>query len=349
MGTTVNITDAYLVHPVAMEHARCVIAGELDMLHRGIGKKKRIEWLAAQRDMQCRDSALFIPLQIAPALEAMTTKDTVTLLDLIGRSLASMKIGTTLRHLRNAQRRMGLPGNVLDPLIVQGAMLLLAGDKDFASSYKRASEPFLQHLESTPHFQIGHEYYNEVMSSHDLETNKQRKLIEYLTKTIPAVLQDMPDIDDKTIREMAYMYGRLLDQDIMLTLSMIVREMGAGVFDQLSFDIIDHAIITYRVVVTGLINDRITELCMIDSAVQPSEITQSAPDIQVDAPVRAHELPIIPAKPMPDLLSINDTAEYLRVTRVTIGRLLKSGALSGTHVGRRHLVSRASIDRYLAL
>ncbi|MBK7187080.1 MAG: helix-turn-helix domain-containing protein [Ignavibacteria bacterium] len=55
------------------------------------------------------------------------------------------------------------------------------------------------------------------------------------------------------------------------------------------------------------------------------------------------------AAQLPDLLSIIETAEYLRVTRTTIHRLLKSGALTGTHIGRRHLITRKSIENYLAL
>ncbi|MBK6291628.1 MAG: helix-turn-helix domain-containing protein [Candidatus Kapabacteria bacterium] len=55
------------------------------------------------------------------------------------------------------------------------------------------------------------------------------------------------------------------------------------------------------------------------------------------------------AAQLPDLLSINETADYLRVTRTTVNRLIRSGALTGTHVGRRHLITRKSIENYLAL
>ncbi|MBK9183268.1 MAG: helix-turn-helix domain-containing protein [Ignavibacteria bacterium] len=122
----------------------------------------------------------------------------------------------------------------------------------------------------------------------------------------------------------------------MLTLSVIIRELGAGIFDQISGHIIDRALTTYRTVITGLINDRITEINTTNTHHQPTQIAHS-----VDAPT---------PPPLPDgLVTIKEAAAFLRVTRVTVERLIKSGALEGTHVGRKHLITRKSIDNYLAL
>ncbi len=340
-----NITDAILIDPIAMDHARQILARELDMLHKGVGRKKRIEWLSTQRDVQCRDAALFIPSQLAPALESLTTRDSIALLEIVRGRLTALNIGTTFRHLRNAERRMGLPGNVLDPLLQQGAMLLLADDEDFVAALRRAVEPLLQHMESTPAFGNAEKQYAEIMSRTDLETNKQRSVIEHVMQVFPDMLTGMPEPTDRNVRDIAYVYGRLLDQDLMLALTAIIREVGAGIFDQLSADIISRAITTYRVVVMGLINDRISEL-QEDRQPVVTELmsTDVAPTTTNPDPAQVN----VTTHP-PDLLSIIETADYLRVTRTTIYRLIKSGALTGTHVGRRHLITRKSIENYLAL
>lgn len=331
-----NITDAFLIDPMAMEHARQILAVELDMLRNSATVQQRIEWLASQRNTMCSEAALFIPTQLVPLLDSMSTQDTLALLNVVQRNLATMKIGTTFRHLRNAERRMGLSGFVLDPLMQHGAMLLLEDDAEFTASLVRALEPVKQHMESNPAFQIGQQRFDEIMSRTDLETNKQRDVMDYAMQSVPDLLVGLPDLDGKILREFVYMYGRLLDQDIMRTLSVIIRELGAGIFDQLSGHIIDRALTTYRTVIAGLINDRITEINTTNTHHQPTEVAQSAP---LSTPA-----------PLPDgLVTIKETAAFLRVTRVTVERLIKSGALEGTHIGRKHLITRKSIDIYLAI
>ncbi|MBK7032424.1 MAG: hypothetical protein IPH49_03960 [Ignavibacteria bacterium] len=103
-----TITDAFFVDPMAMEHARQILAVELDMLRSGATVSQRIDWLASQRNTMCSEAALFIPTQLVPLLDSMSTQDTLALLNVVQQNLATMKIGTTFRHLRNAERRMGL-------------------------------------------------------------------------------------------------------------------------------------------------------------------------------------------------------------------------------------------------
>lgn len=341
-----NITDAYLIAPMAMDHARVILAEELAVLGNGIGRKKRVEWLEAQRERMCREAALFVPSQLAPFIDSLGTQDAIALLHIVGQNLASMNIGRTFRHLRSAQRRVGLSGQVLDVITVNGAMLLLADDDDFVSSLHRALTPLMQHMESSEAFRSAEGPFNEIMSSHDLETNKQSRAVEYALTTLPNIFSDMPDIDQGTIREIAYMYGRLLDQDIMLSITAIVRHLGAGIFDQLAPEIIDHSLKAYRSVLSALINDRITELSGEDLLRQPDTIAHSMP-VSASAPQSDEPSPQDPR--LPDLASIDETAAYLRVVRGTVHRLLKSGALTGTHVGRRHFVTRSSIEKYLSL
>ena len=48
-----------------------------------------------------------------------------------------------------------------------------------------------------------------------------------------------------------------------------------------------------------------------------------------------------------DLLTIDETAEYLRVSRRTVYRLIDAGHLSRFKVGRRALITRQSLTLYV--
>ncbi|MBK6761392.1 MAG: hypothetical protein IPG73_11950 [Ignavibacteria bacterium] len=82
-------------------------------------------------------------------------------------------------------------------------------------------------MQSNPAFQIGQQRFDEIMSRTDLETNKQRDVMEYAMQSVPDLLVGLPDLDGTILREFVYMYGRLLDQDIMLTLSVIIPANSA--------------------------------------------------------------------------------------------------------------------------
>jgi excisionase family DNA binding protein len=50
----------------------------------------------------------------------------------------------------------------------------------------------------------------------------------------------------------------------------------------------------------------------------------------------------------PDLLTVDETIQILRVGRTTVNELLWSGALPSIKLGRRRLVRRADLERFLA-
>lgn len=49
----------------------------------------------------------------------------------------------------------------------------------------------------------------------------------------------------------------------------------------------------------------------------------------------------------PDVMDVNETASYLRISRASVYRLVKSGSLKVTKIGKRTLFSRADIERLL--
>jgi len=340
-----TITDAYLVHPIALHDARFILDGELDMLNRGIGKRKRCEWLIAQRDQLLSDAVLSVPAHLVPMIDALSTSDTIALLAIVQHNLETMCVGSTLRHLRNAKRRLGLPDDVPDILSVNGALLLLINDDEVSASLRRLYAPLLEHLSASQAFQDSATLYDGIMQETGLETEKQRRGIDLAMSVLPEVLASMPDFDEAFVRDFAYVRGRILDQDIMPCLSAIIRELGAGVLDQMKAEIVSNNLETYRHVLGHLVGRRIDELAGTGTAVS----TLTAMPITT-VPIAQESSQSLP--PMADnklLLTIAETEAMLKVVRITVTRLIKKGAIEGTHVGRRHMVVRQSVLDYLDL
>jgi|GEM_PF-3095869 len=108
-----NITDAFLICPPAMDAAQAALAVELSMLQNGIGRKKRIEWLVAQRDKLIADAVIVVPMVVGPMIGEISTHDTLATLQAIDRYLVDTKAGSTFRDLlrctRIAHREQELP------------------------------------------------------------------------------------------------------------------------------------------------------------------------------------------------------------------------------------------------
>ena len=51
--------------------------------------------------------------------------------------------------------------------------------------------------------------------------------------------------------------------------------------------------------------------------------------------------------PLHPIMDIEQAAEYLRVSKQLIRKLIKSGDLPSAHVGRRVLLRRKDIDKYI--
>ena len=55
-----------------------------------------------------------------------------------------------------------------------------------------------------------------------------------------------------------------------------------------------------------------------------------------------------PADPeLPQFLTVHEIAAALRVSRATVYRLISSGALTATHVGRSVRVTRRAVEEFL--
>lgn len=341
-----NLIDAYFMHPLALDHARAVLHVELDMLRNGIGVKKRREWLVEQRNRLCVDAVITVPPLVAPILESLTTRDALRIFSHIENNLAAMGAGSTFRSLRNAQRRNGLPENVFDQATINGALIVLSNDVEFCEVFSHLVLGLLENIDQSPAFAAMNEAYARIAERNDLETVKQQQLMQLAGECFPQLIDHL-NFDVMEERTIAYLRGRLLDQSIMASLSALVRVQGAGIFEGSVNAVVEVNITAYRQVIQGVLNSRILELS--DPSAPSAPIEPPAPSSILD---RDHGLVETPADSNTDpraFLSIDETAELLRVTRVTIHRLLKRGALEGVHVGRRHLVVRASVMRYLAL
>ena len=170
-----NITDAFLVHPYAVEHARKVLGGELDMLSRGIGKSKRREWLIAQRNQLLTDAPLFVPTTLAPVLQTISESEAIAALGIVNNNLQALGMGSSIRALRNAQRRLALPDDILDVATLNGAILLLSNDEAFTQTLRNAFSPFLEHILNTEDVKGAEQQYNQIMASDESQEIQHQK------------------------------------------------------------------------------------------------------------------------------------------------------------------------------
>jgi len=341
-----NLIDAYFMHPVALDHARAVLHVELDMLRNGIGVKKRREWLVAQRNKLCADAVITVPPLVAPILESLTTRDALRIFAHIENNLTAMGAGSTFRSLRNAQRRNGLSENVFDQASINGALIVLSDDAEFCEVFSRLVLGLLENIDRSPAFAAMNDAYARIAERNDLETVKQQRLLQLASESFPQMI-DYLNFDVMEERTIAYLRGRLLDQSIMASLAALVRVQGAGIFESSVRDIVDVNITAYRQVIQGILNGRILELSDPVTAATPPDLAErSTPNDHDHVSSATTAAPNIGE---PELLSINETADMLRVSRITVQRLLKRGAIESTHVGRRHLVVYSSILKYLSL
>jgi excisionase family DNA binding protein len=50
----------------------------------------------------------------------------------------------------------------------------------------------------------------------------------------------------------------------------------------------------------------------------------------------------------PEILTVEQAADYLGVSRVTVNKMLKAGKLPGAKIGRAWRIRRADLDKVLA-
>jgi excisionase family DNA binding protein len=79
--------------------------------------------------------------------------------------------------------------------------------------------------------------------------------------------------------------------------------------------------------------------CVMDSERKPR-------DVDVDATAAGTDAPAVPPQP-PNLLTVAEVAAMMRVSKMTVYRLVHDGRLPALQVGRSFRIPRAAIDDYL--
>ncbi len=66
-------------------------------------------------------------------------------------------------------------------------------------------------------------------------------------------------------------------------------------------------------------------------------------------PLRPYNRPVVKREPFSEarLLTVNEVADLLRVSRMTVYRLIKTGEMSAVRVGRNYRLREEDVDTYL--
>ncbi|HLP27098.1 MAG TPA: helix-turn-helix domain-containing protein [Candidatus Didemnitutus sp.] len=344
---TVNIADAQLVHPIAMEHARGVLDHEMKMLTSGIKKKARIEFLVAARRRMTAEAPVVVPSALRQIMSAQPLSEFIARQDEENPVLRGPFTRSTFRDLRSARRRLGIRTETADPYSISGALLVLAQDEEATEVLQRLMTPLMEHLASSPTFHDANQEVNAIMSRPDSADDKQRRVAEIGIALWPVVFETMPEWPAGAVRDLAYLRGMILDQDIMKSLSAIIGEIGTDFLDDHREAMMNDSVESYRVVLSAIINERLEELGV---ASEP-ETGHVSRNITASAPAKASSVEPAPENrsfdALPLMLTMDETAKLLRVTRMTIHRRLKDGSLEGRHVGVNHLILTESVKKYL--
>lgn len=349
MGETLNIADAQLVHPIAMEHARGVLDHEMKMLTSGIRKKARIEFLVAARSRMTAEASVVVPSALRQIMNAQPLSDFIARQDEENPVLRGPFTRSTFRDLRSARRRLGIHTEMADPYAISGALLLLAQDEEATELLQRLMTPLMEHLASSPTFHDANQEVNAIMSGSDSADDKQRRVAEIGIALWPIVFETMPEWPAGAVRDLVRLRGMILDQDIIRSLSAIIGEIGTEFLDEHREAMMSDSVESYRVVLSAIINERLEELGV---ASEP-ETGRVSRNIKVAASKVAPNVEPAPENlsfdALPLMLTMEETAKLLRVTRMTIHRRLKDGSLEGRHVGVNHLILTESVKKYLDL
>lgn len=339
--------ELYLLSPLAWTHAQEVLAREADMMGQGISKKKRAAFLERECERLMEVASISIPESINAVLVDLSHSDIVEGYDAMRERFKRHGFEGTTRTLRNISRRLDCDEVGLDMGTIVAGCHILADDEHFATVARRVCGPLVDTFIEHPAYATGQVAFEQLAQEQLLPSEKDRRSQTLAKEAVNEMLEGMTEVDLGNVRDVAYLRGRLLDvdlADIMCTImstggttgiAEVMRASGASQYNQ------------YCDVLETTIMQRIEELTStkgngldpspntptVDATTQPSN-----PEPQ--EAITSHQSP---------LLSIPEVMSMLGVSRSTINRMLEDRVLEKIKVRNRTMVTRKSLDVYLAL
>ncbi|MDZ4746029.1 MAG: helix-turn-helix domain-containing protein [bacterium] len=339
--------ELYLLSPLAWTHAQEVLAREADMIGQGISKKKRAAFLERECQRLMEVASISIPESIDAVLADLSSTDIVEGYEAMRERFRRHGFEGTTRTLRNISRRLDCDEVGLDMGTISAGCHILADDEHFATVARRVFGPLVDTFIEHPAYASGEIAFEQLAQQQLLPSEKDKRSQALAKEAVKTMLEGMTEVDFGNVRDIAYLRGRLLDVDLADIMCTIMSTGGTTTIAEVMRASAASQLNQYCDVLETALTQRIYELASgKGNGVDPSP---SNPTMDT-AILRVNPDPHMEATTSQSpLLSIPEVMLMLGVSRSTINRMLDDGVLEKIKVRNRTMVTRKSLDLYVAL
>lgn len=347
--------ELYLLSPLAWTHAQDLLSRESEMIERGVGAKKRREFLEREC-VRLQDLSELSLTETLDAIIADLTRDDVVLgTDDMRERFHRHRFNGTTRTVRNINRRLGNDEVSLGVASILAGIHILGRDEVFAATASRVSAPFFDSLFTHPAYAAGEAAFDQLQVERLLPSEKDKQAKALAVDMVAKALEGVAEFQIANKRDAAYLRGRLLDLELADIMSTILKTGGLATLETVIRESIDVQLDQYWSVLWHSLDPRMTELGgwrdepADDAAEDDTSTGERSATAQSPPPATQDGAPMTPTSSVTSaLLSLEQTRTILNVSRTTVYRLVRDGALKKVNVRGRAHVTRASVDAYIS-
>jgi len=340
-------TDLFNMHPMAWTHAQVILNQEIEMLKQGASKEQRVEFLREECSRLIRQSEITLVDSMNEVFTELSRNDVVHNLDVMRNRFKSYGFVGTLRTIRNQQRSMEIESNGMDAVSVQCTIAVLENDDTFIETLKRVFLPFLETILDSDEIASVQDELIQLDQQRMLMSEKERLGVGLITNALQQFDVTRFNFDDMNVRDVAYLRGRMLDVEIADMLMMLVSRLGPSVLTQFLAATRESQVEIYSTVLKTLVGERLDELDVIASSPIAAEGKVDAHTTQSKAVGTSKSA--TRDEHLPELMTLTEAMDYLKISRTALYQLRKSGALEIRYIGASVRITRGSVLNYLDL
>jgi excisionase family DNA binding protein len=227
-----------------------------------------------------------------------------------------------------------LDDSVLDMNLAIAGFWILAEDESFAAPARRILQPIVDAILSDENVAAAEPTYQQILASVELQSVKDRAITELAIETLGPIMERLPDMlitEPDQIRDLAVLRGRLLDLTISDLFLTILSTAGTAPLRRMFTESLDHAVAAYQHVIRFTLQERMERLGVMTLPVAPPIPTPPAPNRDETTA----------------LLTPDEAARRLRVSKVTLWRLVRDGVITKTYIRGAVRYDPNDLDRYI--
>jgi len=336
---TTSSLDLYRqVFPPAWGALRSILDHETVMLSDGRSVAERRVFLQRMGERAIEDASAVVDGFLKPLTQSGFTMQKAMVESFESTETLSGR-PQTIRHLRNAQRRLGLPEIGIDHFTLICAVEIHQHNVEFAKAYASLFDDFVSWIDQHPDAERYERRYQEIQQQRLLPSERDLRVIELLLPLLPEMIDQIENAtyDAETA---AYVRGVILDTPLHQILQK-GHELGLFHEAMVAPGLRDQLIQTFIEIISHGINERLAGL----GPEPPATVQTHASDASNEPP---SQLPR-DLTGYPELMTIEEVADYLRISESKVHELMKSGALTRKKVGGKTRIPRLGVAKYLGM